>query len=197
LSIEENGSIPNENLYGIDRDDEFGMLSNNIQNMKNKLDSYSNDLEKEVKIRSNALEKAYKAIKTNEIKLNRLFRNIPVGIFSLNSDLNYVTVNKYFLELFGCGSFKEFELFYKSNEAGIFESENVKKHAESEYRSQGTLDVEVKLKKITGELFWVNLIVYKIDDDFQLSDSIAEGIIVNIQDKKDHELELVKLATTS
>ncbi|MGB3366769.1 MAG: sensor domain-containing diguanylate cyclase [Acidaminobacteraceae bacterium] len=196
LSIEENGSKANEKIYGIDRNDEFGMLSNNIQNMKNKLDSYSSDLEKEVKLRSNALEKAYKAIKTNEIKLERLFRNIPVGIFSLNSDLDYVEANKYFLEMFGCESFKEFELFYKSSESSIFESENAHKQARDEYSSQGSLDIEVKLKKITGEVFWANLMLYKIYDDFHLFDNIAEGIIVDIQDKKNYELELVNLATT-
>lgn len=195
-SIEEKGSVANEMLYGIERDDEFGMLANNIQNMKNKLDSYSNDLENEVKLRSNALEKAYREIKTNEIRLDRLFRNIPVGIFSLNSDLDFMTANEYFLEMFECKTFEEFNVFHNNSESSIFESSAAYNQAINEYYGQGELNIEVKLKKLSGEVFWVNLILYKIDDDFHLSNNIAEGIIVNVQDKKDHELELVKLATT-
>lgn len=195
-SIEEKGALAHEKIFGIDRSDEFGMLSNNIQNMKNRLDSYSDDLENEVKIRSNALEKAYKSIKANEKKLDRLFRNIPVGIFSLNSKLEFIMVNEYLLEMFGCESFEKFEYRYKGSAINIFESKNAYKQALKEYDAQGDLNVELKFVKSNGDIFWANLILYKIYDGYHLSDNIAEGIIVNIQDKKDHELELVKLATT-
>lgn len=72
-SLAQVGGNKAQRIYGVDRRDEIGDLSQTIQDMKDRLDSYNTDLENEVEARSADLKLAYEqASKQHQIILSSI-----------------------------------------------------------------------------------------------------------------------------
>ncbi len=194
LSIQEEGSIVDRQIFGQDRNDEFGVLAKTIQLMKNRLDGYNRNLESEVESRSAALEAAYQTITVNEARLNRLFKNIPVGIFMLDSNYQFCYGNPNFLRQFGCDSEDMFKSRYYKNYQRLFvnpKDYDVMMNALKE--DPEVLTMELHLKSEVEGSFWADVRFTKTSE--QGENWRYEGILINIQGKKDYEIELMDLAT--
>lgn len=193
-SIRNEGSDPDKKLFGLDRQDEFGVLSNTIQNMKEKLDSYNKDLELEVAFRSAELESAYNEIAINEKHLDRLFRTLPIGIFILDQDKNFTYVNPYFLNEFDSVSEEDFRRRYAENRNSVFANPaDFEKVKQIMMENPLSVNFEFELKRFNGETFWADIRLTRTTE--KLKDWGYEGLMLNVQVKKDFEMKLRGLAT--
>lgn len=193
-SIQTEGSAPGSVIFGVTRDDEFGVLANTIQGMKTRLDRYNKDLEMEVSRRSGDLEKAYLRISGNEQRLERLLKTLPVGIFILDQDKNFVYGNPHFLHQFGAVSEEQFkERFYENQEAFFADPKDYERLKSALLEDPELVTFEFELNDLSQKAFWADVRLTRTQDE--AGQTGYEGILINVQVKKDYELKLMDLAT--
>lgn len=193
LSIQEAGSIGNQQIYGLDRTDEFGLLARAVQEMKLQLGEYSKNLESQVAARSEALESAYAKIAENENRLERLFDNIPVGIFTLDAQYAFSYGNPAFLKQFGCESEREFKAKYANNYHKLFVESRAYDLLMTELKKNPEIfSLEVQLNSDEAGPFWADIRFSRINS--QSEPVYYEGLLINIQVKKDYEMKLLDRA---
>lgn len=193
-SIIEKGQLHMGEIYGVDRKDEFGNLAKTVQNMKTRLDSYSGTLEKQVRLRTDELNEIYFKIADNEQRLDRLFTNIPIGIFSLSKDMVFININKYFIELFKYEKSEELLSLLNEDPSTLFVNpEDLKKIKES-LKNIDDITIEIEFLDKYGGQFWSEVRLYKVTDNYSTAINGYEGLIINIQDKKENEIQLMTLA---
>lgn len=193
-SIQKDGSIIGRQIFGQDRNDEFGVLAKTIQLMKTRLDSYNKNLESEVESRSEDLKAAYQTITVNEARLNRLFKNIPVGIFMLDSDFQFCYGNPYFLKQFGFDTEEQFKAKYSNNYRRLFiNPKDYDTMMSALQKEPDVLTMEFHLRSDTQGAFWADVRFTKASELWE--SWRYEGILINIQVKKDYEMKLMDLAT--
>jgi diguanylate cyclase (GGDEF)-like protein/hemerythrin-like metal-binding protein/PAS domain S-box-containing protein len=192
-SIETKGSVVDGKIFGLDRADEFGLLANTIQQMKDRLDFYNKDLETEVAHSSQELDIAYHRIISNEKRLNKLFETLPVGIFILDSHHNFNYLNPYCLNQFGYSSEKLFKnTFYENPKTFFVNPLDYDRLMSTLSGKPETANFQLQMKNLEGKFFWIEMILIQMSNN---SESIGyEGILINIQDKKDFEQKLMDLA---
>ncbi|MBE0450993.1 MAG: diguanylate cyclase [Clostridia bacterium] len=125
---------------------------------------------------------------------DRLVRSVPVGLFLLDRHGNFIFGNKYFLDQFGLESNDDFVNRYGRNLEAVFTNNNDYEVFIKTIHENLTLYVfETELRKADFRHFWAELHLTKVtkDDDYEY-----EGILLNIQLKKEYESELINLATT-
>lgn len=158
-SLDQNDSTYETNIYGLDRNDEFGLIANSIIHLT-----------------------------------DRLVRSVPVGLFLLDKNGGFLFGNKYFLDQFGLENNEEFIKRYGSTLETLFTNENDYEIFMKTIRENLTLYVfETELMKSDFKHFWAELHLTKVEND---NDYEYEGILLNIQLKKEYENELINLATT-
>ena len=157
-SIETKGSVVDGKIFGLDRADEFGLLANTIQQMKDRLDFYNKDLETEVAHSSQELDIAYHRIISNEKRLNKLFKNS----------------------------------FYENPKTFFVNPLEYDQLMSTLSGNPETAKFQLQMKNLAGKFFWIEMILIQMSNN---SESIGyEGILINIQDKKDFEQKLIDLA---
>lgn len=191
-SIETKGSVADGKIFGLDRADEFGLLANTIQQMKDRLDFYNKDLETEVAHSSQELDIAYHKIISNEKRLNKLFETLPVGIFILDTRHNFKYLNPYCLNQFGYLSEKLFKnTFYENPIAFFVNPLDYERLMSTLNGNPETVSCQLQMKNLEGKSFWIEMILIQMNNN---GSSGYEGILINIQDKKDFEQKLIDLA---
>ncbi|MDW7660066.1 MAG: diguanylate cyclase [Bacillota bacterium] len=158
-SLDQNDSNYETKIYGLDRNDEFGMIANSINHLT-----------------------------------DRLVRSVPVGLFLLDKNGDFLFGNKYFLDQFGLESNEAFIGRYGSTLEEVFTSSNDYETFIKTIHENLTLYVfETELRKADFRHFWAELHLTKVSKDNGYE---YEGILLNIQLKKEYESELINLATT-
>lgn len=124
----------------------------------------------------------------------RLVRSVPVGLFLLDKNGNFLFGNKYFLDQFGLESNEAFVKRYGPSLERVFINGNDYEVFIKTIHENLTLYVfETELRKSDYRQFWAELHLTKVTKD---ADYEYEGILLNIQLKKEYESELIHLATT-
>ncbi len=125
---------------------------------------------------------------------DRLVRSVPVGLFLLDKNGDFLFGNKYFLDQFGLDSNDAFIDRYGSTLEELFTSSNDYEVFIKTIHENLTLYVfETELRKADYRHFWAELHLTKVSKDNGYE---YEGILLNIQLKKEYESELINLATT-
>ncbi len=125
---------------------------------------------------------------------DRLVRSVPVGLFLLDRHGNFLFGNKYFLDQFGLEGTDDFVNRYGRTLEAVFSNKNDYEVFIKTIHENLTLYVfETELRKADFRHFWAELHLTKVikEDSFEY-----EGILLNIQLKKEYESELINLATT-
>lgn len=125
---------------------------------------------------------------------DRLVSSVPVGLFLLDKNGEFLFGNKYFLDQFGLESNDAFISRYGASLEEVFSNNNDYDVFIKTIHENLTLYViETELKKADFRYFWAELHLTKVnkDDGYEY-----EGILLNIQLKKEYESELINLATT-
>lgn len=147
-------------LEGLERQDEFGLLARNIQEMT-----------------------------------DRLVRSVPVGMFLLGEMGTFIFGNPYFYTLFDVKERAIFKETLAKRPEIVFVRQEEYEMMRSAIAKQESLYIfEVELVSLTGRRFW---------SEVRLSQSRSEtgqvqyeGILINIQAKKDYEKQLRSMAET-
>lgn len=124
---------------------------------------------------------------------NRLVSSVPVGLFLLNDKGDLIYGNDYFVKQFGLNTTGEMVTFYGKNLHDIFSDSADYTQFSNYIKNQLALGVmEAKLKRIDQQVFWAEIHLTQTDRD---GFSGFEGILLNIQLKKEYESELINQAT--
>nr|WP_243425632.1 diguanylate cyclase [Clostridium paridis] len=158
-SIELKEITQDQNIYGLNRKDEFGELAKSIQSMT-----------------------------------DRFISSTPIGVFLLDKGGEFLYGNPYFYTQFECKSKEEFEKLICNGQDVIFRNNDSFEYFKSVIKNELELPiVDLELVNSKGESFWAELRLTKVP--YQIDDWQYEGILLNIQEKKDYEEELFSLAT--
>lgn len=151
--------ISNE-LFGIDRDDEFGLLANTIEQMS-----------------------------------DRIVSSIPVGLFLVDCDFKLIYSNLNLLSQFNAPDKEAFRTLFNETPELLFANPDDFQRIKSIFTTKENLVIlEIQFVNFSGEVFWGELhIQYKNDDAIA---HFYECILLNTQNKKDYEAQLLNLATT-
>lgn len=147
-------------LYGINRKDEFGTLSQSIQQMT-----------------------------------DRMVQSVPVGMFLLSSKSELLYANPYFLEQFECPSLKYMQDLLQKNFSAFFKHRiDYTDYIEQLSKGEDNYRFEFEVYTATHISFWTE--IYLTKTKLKNNQWQYEGILINIQQKKDYEQSLVTLAST-
>lgn len=124
---------------------------------------------------------------------DRLVSAVPVGLFLIDQNGQIIYANPYCLEQLGFKDVADLkEVFYQYPQR-LFASMNDYENIISLINSRQSIPTyELQLKDTDGKLFWVEFRLTKVpksDDNWHF-----EGIMLNIQDKKDYEQQLMNMA---
>lgn len=134
-------------------------------------------------------------ILANSIKRlsNRLVSSVPVGLFLLDKHGRFVYGNTYFLKQFGVETIEEFNIVFGSDLSLVFN--NTSDYSIFKRSIDELLEinfVEAELKNTDRKTFWAEIHLIYHEDEV---DQGFEGILLNIQLKKEYERELINLAS--
>lgn len=178
-SIIERGNQKGSKIYGLDRSDEFGTLANTIQDMKDKLDFWSSQLQKESDYKSG--------------EIIRIFDTMPLGVFVLNDKFTIVYMNSYLLELFDLPQVDEVAGEYIKDYSIFFVDR--KDYTEFMELLQTSQQIQVEYRLTSGiKEFWAELKVTRLIDDKGIIR--YEGLLSNIQERKHYEENLLNRSIT-
>ncbi|MDD7794463.1 diguanylate cyclase [Clostridium sp. 'White wine YQ'] len=125
---------------------------------------------------------------------DRFISSTPIGVFLLDKAGDFLYGNPYFYTQFACESKDEFEEFISNGQDVIFSSNDSFEYFKNVIKNKLELPiVDLELVNSKGETFWAELRLTKVP--YQTDDWQYEGILLNIQEKKDYEEELFSLAT--
>lgn len=193
LSLQDAGMTAEHSIYGLERTDELGVLARAIQAMQKQLSDYNKNLESEIEKRSLALASAYQRITENEARLNRLFENIPVGVFTLDANYKFCYENPAFLRQFSCETETEFTAMYQDNFQKLFvEARDYDLIMATLKKNPDAFGMEVQLKSKEKGVFWADIRFNRMD--LQNESILYEGLLIDIQVKKDYEMKLLDRA---
>ncbi len=179
----------------------FGFtLKINAQNLilKTKLKE-SAKLQKEIKRHNKELQEEIKRrkliekeLKRSEAKYRSIFENALVGIFQVDLEGKFISVNPKFATLFGFNSPEEI-LNSPSNSFDHLFSHKSTQDLLKRIKKRGYIDgYEVKLEKKDKTTFWAAISI-RLVKDHDSSLSHFEGVIMDITDRKNMEKELKKM----
>lgn len=182
---------PDRKFYGLERTDEYGALAKTIQRMKDQLRDYNKDLEMEVAKRSSDLEEALQKIRNSEMRLEKLFMTLPVGVFRISSSLSLVYCNDFFKKQFEADSEEQLKQWL-SNGAEVAFADN--KYYLDVLEKLGelpeNLNLELKMVSSKGNIFWADVRLSKVTEN---QDYFYDGTLINIQSQKEVEKNLINL----
>ena len=125
----------------------------------------------------------------------RLIHSTPVGMFLLDEQNVFVYTNQYFLNQFSCPTLEDFQQRFSSSPELLFafyeDFARVKELFES---SDDNWAFEAQLINFHNEPFWAEVHITTSRDT--AARFKHQGILLNIQVKKDYEQKLINLATT-
>ncbi len=182
---------PAKQFYGIERDDEYGTLARTIQDMKDRLNDYSKDLEIEVKKHSRDLQEALNRIGNNERRLERMFMDLPVGVFRINSNFELVYCNDIFKEQFETDSEVLLKEWLSQGISIAFADQDSYNETMEKLSTQPEdLAIEIKLSGRKGKTFWADVRLNKVVEG---DDYFYDGTLINIESQKEVEKNLITL----
>ncbi len=182
---------PDRKFYGLDRTDEYGALAKTIQNMKDQLSDYNKDLEMEVAKRSSDLEVALQKIKSSEMRLEKLFMTMPVGVFRIKSNCLLLYCNDFFKQQFEAESEEQLQQWLSKGEDVAFADNNAyQEFVEKLSELPESLNLELKLVSCMGKRFWADVRLSKVIEN---GDCFYDGTLINIQSQKEVEKNLINL----
>jgi diguanylate cyclase (GGDEF)-like protein/hemerythrin-like metal-binding protein/PAS domain S-box-containing protein len=124
---------------------------------------------------------------------DRLMRSVPVGMFLLDESMNFVYGNPNFLSQMGYTDLEAFQKQYKNNLIELFANPDEGKRIINLLNTKrDNYDFEVELQTCDQTPFWAEIRMTRIDHE--KSGWQYEGILLNIQGKKEHESILETLA---
>lgn len=125
----------------------------------------------------------------------RLVKSIPVGMFLLDSQMNLIYANEYFINQFACKDKISIQERFRTNPQSLFASIETYPRLSDLISKQETLLVyETQFIDFNGNQFWAEIHMHlKVFEDDSM---IYEGILINTQGKKDYEQKLLDLAST-
>ena len=125
----------------------------------------------------------------------RLVHSTPVGMFLLDDQNVFVYTNQYFLDQFSCPSLEAFQHRFSSTPELLFASfEDFARVKELFENNDDDWAFEAQLMNFKNEPFWAEVhITTSRDSTLRFK---HQGILLNIQVKKDYEQKLFNLATT-
>ena len=124
---------------------------------------------------------------------DRLIRGVPVGMFLVSKDNHFLYGNPYFLAQFQYASVNEFAAVMTDDPASLFVNHSDYEEFTSMIKDQPDIySYEVEMLRKDGSHFWVEIRLTRVPH--AQSGWQYEGILINIQRKKDYENTLVNLA---
>ena len=125
----------------------------------------------------------------------RLIHSTPVGMFLLDDQYNFVYTNPYFLDQFSCPNLSEFQKRFSESPELLFASyEDFASVKELFLNRNDVWAFESQLMDFNNEPFWAEIHLNSSKD--VAARYQHQGILLNIQGKKDYEQKLISLATT-
>lgn len=126
---------------------------------------------------------------------NRLIQTVPMGMFLLSQDGHLIFANPYFINQFESDSLETLRNVVNNNLKALFKNESDSIHYMDQLSlCKDTLHLEYELLSRKNKVFWAEIHLTKIYT--QHNQIQYEGILINVQSKKDYELSLVTLAST-
>ena len=125
----------------------------------------------------------------------RLIHSTPVGMFLLDEQNVFVYINQYFLDQFSCPTLEDFQQRFSSSPELLFASYEDFSRVKELYDSRDDdWAFEAQLMNFHNEPFWAEVhVTTSRDSNARFK---HQGILLNIQVKKDYEQKLISLATT-
>lgn len=157
-SLDESRTPYTVDIFGLDRNDEFGILADSIRRLS-----------------------------------NRLVSSVPAGLFLLDKNGKFIYGNMYFLKQFGVESIEEFYIVYGNTLATLFnDASDYSKLNQSIEEALEINFIESQMIDSSKKVFWAEIHLIRHEDIKEIS---FEGILLNIQLKKEYEKELINLAS--
>lgn len=126
---------------------------------------------------------------------DRLVQSIPVGLFLMDSNFNVSYGNSYFLSQFGHGNIGDFQKALQEEPTRFFSDHSeAKRIREALYLGHSYYTFDVELVSTSGETFWAELKLTQISAPDASRE--YEGILLNVQTKKEYEEKLLSLVNT-
>lgn len=126
---------------------------------------------------------------------DRMVQSVPVGMFLLSNSGELLYGNPYFLTQFDCPSLKFLQELLKKDLSFFFKHRmDYNEYVHMLSKAEDSYRFEYELYTINRVTFWAEIYLTKIhlkNNQWQY-----EGILINIQQKKDYEQSLVNLAST-
>lgn len=124
---------------------------------------------------------------------DRLVSAVPVGLFLIDQNGQIIYANPYCLEQLGFNDVADLKDVFYNNPQRLFSNMNDYENIISLINSRQSIPTyELQLKNTDGRQFWVEFRLTKVpksDENWHF-----EGILLNIQDKKDYEQQLMNMA---
>lgn len=150
----------NHSIYGLDRQDEFGVLAQSIQRMT-----------------------------------DRIVQSVPVGIFLLDQDGRLIYGNPCFLGLFDCESKEQFKQWAGRRPSSLFARRDDYMQIQAFLLDAADeCFLEAELLNRWQQSFWAEVHLAKVSN--AQGGCHYEGLLINVQAKKNHERELRDMAAT-
>lgn len=125
----------------------------------------------------------------------RLIHSTPVGMFLLDEQNVFVYTNQYFLDQFSCPTLEDFQERFSNSPELLFASfEDFARARELFENREDDWAFEAQLMNFHNEPFWAEVHITTSRD--ATARFKHQGILLNIQVKKDYEQKLINLATT-
>lgn len=192
IRMGENGDEP---IFGAEREDEFGVLARTIQDMTDRLDAHSANLQQDVEARAGQIMQLYKQISVNERRLDRIVSNIHIALATFDRDLKLINCNHFCRALFKARDKRQLaDAFLNDRQALLGDGSFDRVFAEA--REQRHSSSEVEFKDLEGNTFWADFNIDWIPDTMKPDDGVYEVYIVDIQNKKEVEFSLMEKANT-
>lgn len=126
---------------------------------------------------------------------DRMVQSVPVGMFLLSSKGDLLYANPYFLTQFDCPSLRFLQELLKRDFSFVFRHRmDYNEYVQQLKKSEDAYRFEFELYTINRVPFWAEVYLTKIQ--MKNNQWQYEGILINVQQKKDYEQSLVNLAST-
>jgi len=126
---------------------------------------------------------------------DRMVQSVPVGMFIISETSELVFANPYFLEQFECTSLSDLQALVKKDITALFANQNDSTlYLNQLSQAKNSYRFEFELTTQHSHSFWAEIYLTKVlakNNHWQY-----EGILINVQQKKDYEQSLVNLAST-
>ncbi len=179
-------------LYGTEREDEIGFISNTFKNLSTQLVENNLELEKTVSLRTDELKKLNIELAGNQNRLKKLFDSLPIGIITYNGSGEMISCNEYALSLFEVETFDELKEIIEENPSSIQLDDTYKDLILSSRRN--TVEpMQKELSTVNAKFFWADIRILYVPSSASSTD-LFDVFISNITKVKNNELELKKKA---